>query len=105
MATSIARQSLPSWATEFFHTVFGAIQQLGLVKGTFVVFFWVMHYAVFKLYRGRLSDRQREIDRLAADNHEYRDRWLQLHDKQQGYVPTVQKPAKSVKAPSNKERK
>jgi hypothetical protein len=58
------------------------IQQLGVVKGTFVVFFWTAHAALFLLYRGRLKDRQKEIDRLAAENKEHRDRFTALLDKQ-----------------------
>ena len=33
------------------------------------------------MYNGRLKDRQDEINRLAADNHEYRDRFLAMLDK------------------------
>lgn len=58
------------------------ISDLGVVKGTFVVFFWVMHAALFTLYRGRLADRQSEINRLAVENREYRERFTALLDKQ-----------------------
>lgn len=36
------------------------------------------------MYNGRLQDRQEEINRLAADNHEYRDRFLAVIDKHFG---------------------
>lgn len=58
------------------------ITSLGVVKGTFVVFFWVAHAAIFGLYRGRLLDRQKEIDRLARENKEYRERFTALLDKE-----------------------
>ena len=58
------------------------IQDLGVVKGTFVVFFWLAHAALYGLYRGRLKDRQREIDRLAAENKDYRERFTALLDKE-----------------------
>jgi hypothetical protein len=58
------------------------IKELGVVPGTLVVFFWVMHGWVFWLYKGRLADRQAEINRIAAENKEYRDRFTALLDKQ-----------------------
>ncbi len=63
------------------------IKNLGLVKGTFVVFFWIMHAMYFRAMRGRLEDRQKEIDRVAAENHEYRERFLAIIDKNNGYKP------------------
>lgn len=54
------------------------IAQLGWVKGTFTVFFWAAHWWIYKLYKGRLEDRQKEIDRLAEDNHEYREHFMKL---------------------------
>ena len=38
------------------------------------------------LYRGRLNDRQKQIDNLAKENKEYRDRFLELMDKHFGYT-------------------
>ena len=60
------------------------IAQLGWVKGTFTVFFWVAHFWIFQLYKGRLADRQAEIDRLATDNHEYREHFMKLLQNQRG---------------------
>ena len=65
----------------FFDTVRDLIAQFGWVKGTFTVFFWAAHFWIFRLYQGRLKDRQSEIDRLAADNHEYREQFMKLLDK------------------------
>lgn len=58
------------------------IHELGPVGGTFVAFFWIAHAALFNLYNGRLKDRQREIDRIAAENKEYRDRFTRFLDKE-----------------------
>ncbi len=60
---------------------------LGWVKGTFVLFFLMAHAWVYSLYRGRLSDRQREIDRLAKENREYRDRFIALMDRYHNIRP------------------
>ncbi|MCK5000732.1 MAG: hypothetical protein KAS23_14415 [Anaerohalosphaera sp.] len=68
-----------------FEEVLETIKSLGLTKGLFVVFFFTAHSYVFWLYRGRLKDRQKEIDRLASENHEYRDRFLKLLDKRFGF--------------------
>jgi F0F1-type ATP synthase membrane subunit b/b' len=67
-------------------TILQFIQTLGWVKGVFAIFFFLMHGLYFMAMRGRLKDRQREIDRLAADNKEYRERFVAMIDKAQGYT-------------------
>lgn len=67
---------LPSW-----DTVLKFIETLGWVKGVFTIFFFLAHFWIWRLYLGRLKDRQKEIDRLAKENHEYRDRLFELFDK------------------------
>ena len=57
------------------------IHDLGLLRGLFAIFFLGMHAWVFALYNGRLQDRQKEIDRLAEENKEYRNRFTALLDK------------------------
>lgn len=60
---------------------------LGFTKGILFAFFFIMHGMVFWLYRGRIKDRQREIDRLAEDNRAYRERYLAFHDEKFNYKP------------------
>jgi hypothetical protein len=69
----------------FWETVKDFIIAFGWTKGVFAIFFFLAQLAVWSLYMGRLKDRQREIDKLAKDNHEYRDRLLALLDKHLGY--------------------
>ena len=47
------------------------------------MFSWVrsLNSRIHQQHREQLQDRQREIDRLAEDNHAYRDRFLALLDK------------------------
>jgi len=66
-------------------TILKFIQSLGLVKGIFVIFFFLMHGLYFLAMNGRLKDRQAEIDRITADNREYRERFLSILDESQGY--------------------
>jgi len=66
---------------KFWETVKDYIIAFGWAKGVFTIFFFLAHYWLFKMYNGRLADRQEEINRLAADNHEYRDRFLAMLDK------------------------
>jgi len=63
------------------------IQAVGLLKGTFTLFFFGAHWVIYKLYRGRIDDRQSEINRLAKDNHDLRDRLLAIVDRQINYKP------------------
>jgi hypothetical protein len=68
---------MPSW-----DQIWTFVHELGVVKGTFVLFFWVAHAAYFALQNGRLKDRQKEIDRLAGENKDYRDRFTALLDRE-----------------------
>ncbi len=68
-------ECLPSWSTVKDYVI-----AFGWVKGVFTIFFFLAHAWIYSLYRGRLKDRQKEIDRLAEDNHEYRERFLRLLD-------------------------
>jgi hypothetical protein len=70
------------------------IKALGWAKGVFTVFFFMAHAYIFSLYRGRLSDRQKEIDRIAAENREYRERFLKLMDDKFSYPPSQKKSRK-----------
>lgn len=77
------------------------IGELGWVKGVFAVFFFVAHGWIYAMYSGRLQDRQKEIDRLAADNREYRERFLMILDEHVGYEkpapPALPKPQSGKK--------
>lgn len=68
----------------FFTEIF---KNFGFIKSIFIIFFIGAHIWIYCLYRGRLNDRQKEIDRLAKDNREYRERFLSLMDKQFNYNP------------------
>lgn len=59
--------------------------EFGLLEGVFTAFFFGAHGVIYKLYQGRLIDRQNEIDRLAVDNREYRERFLSLIDAKFSY--------------------
>ncbi|GAN32714.1 MAG: hypothetical protein DYG83_01595 [Candidatus Brocadia sp. AMX2] len=70
------------------------ILALGLIKGLFFAFFFIMHLWIFLLYKGRIKDRQKEIDRLAAENREYRERFLAFYDEKFNYIPPKSKHGK-----------
>lgn len=61
---------------------FGEINGL-LIVGIIIMFSWVrsLNSRIHQQYQQHLQDRQHEIDRLAADNREYRERFLVLLDK------------------------
>lgn len=50
----------------------------GIWAVLFLVTLIALYYWVERLHQGRLDDRQREIDRLAEDNREYRELFLRL---------------------------
>lgn len=57
------------------------IFDFGWTKGVFTIFFFLAHFWIWMLYKDRIKDRKEEIDRLAQDNKEYRDRFLAFIDK------------------------
>ena len=61
---------------------FGEVNGL-LILGIVLMFRWVWrsNAHIHRQHREQLQDRQREIDRLAADNRVYRDRFLAMLDK------------------------
>jgi cell division protein FtsL len=66
----------PTW-----DQIVALVTSLGVVKGLFVIFFISAHGVIFATYNGRLRDRQKDIDRLAAENKEHRERFTALIDK------------------------
>jgi len=46
--------------------------------GLFGALFALSLFIIKRLYEGRLEDRQKEIDRLAQENHDYRDKFMVL---------------------------
>ena len=77
----------PSW-----DTIKDFIITFGWVKGTLTLLFWVFHIWIYKLYNDRLKDRQAEINRLAQDNREYRERFLAVLDKHFDYQVPIKPP-------------
>lgn len=73
-----------SYLTELWGILKDAIVSLGLLRGIFALFFWIAHFWIYRLYNGRLKDRQKEIDNIAAENRQYRERFLALIDKHLG---------------------
>jgi hypothetical protein len=73
--------------TNYLEVAISYIEKFGWTKGMFALFFFMSHGWIFHLYNGRLSDRQGEIDRLAADNREYRERYLARLDQHFNYSP------------------
>jgi len=72
--------STPDW-----NTIKDFIVTMGWTKGVFTIFFFMTHGWVYILYNGRVKDRQKEIERLAADNREYRERFLKILDEHYDY--------------------
>lgn len=70
----------PAVITDFFNTVKDFVITFGWAKGILTIFFFLAHYWIFRQYDGRLKDRQKEIDRLAEENAEYRNRFLDMLD-------------------------
>lgn len=82
---------------ELLKTLLQFIRTLGWTKGVFAVFFFLMQGAVFWLYWGRLKDRQAEINRLALENREYRDHFMEVlknHQEPQKKLPVKEKGVK-----------
>ena len=68
--------SLMAWMDAFS----GFFNNLSVIDGILLVLVIVFHRTTMRSYEGRLSERQTEIDRLAAENREYRDRFTRILD-------------------------
>ncbi len=68
-----------------WQTIKEFLETFGKKDGLFILTFFLLHGWVYLQYTGRLKDRQKEIDRLAQDNHEYRTRLLAIMDKHFSY--------------------
>lgn len=66
--------------SSFLSSFIEAVKTFGWERALFTTFFFGMHYAVYKLYLGRLQDRKDEIDRLREENNDYRERFIALLD-------------------------
>lgn len=73
------------------------LREHGLVAGGAAILFFGFHWWIYHLYEmriadarasadARVSDRQKEIDRLLAENSEYRDRFIELFDRMERRV-------------------
>lgn len=61
--------------------VFGDfIANLTPIEGILLVLVLVFHRTTIKSHKMRVVDKQKKIDRLAKENHEYRDRFMYLLD-------------------------
>ena len=63
-----------------WNAISDVLKEFGIWGGLFVIFFLGMHFWIYRLYENRFSERQQEIDRLAKENHEYRERFQKLID-------------------------
>ena len=63
--------------SEFFST-------LTFIEGVLLILLLLGGFWIYKSQQRQLDDRQREIDRLAADNREYRDRFERIMNQKLG---------------------
>jgi len=79
-----------------FSDFLSACHQFGLLRGTFAFFFFLAHAWVWWLYEQRVRDAKQQIARVAAENHDYRDRFLELLDNKFGFKSQLNAPPKPL---------
>ena len=57
---------------------------LTFIEGVLLILLLLGGFWIYKSQQRQLDDRQREIDRLAADNREYRDRFERMMNQKLG---------------------
>lgn len=57
------------------------LANLSFTEGALLILLILGVFWLYKSQQSRLDERQRELDRLAADNRDYRDRFERLHDR------------------------
>ena len=55
--------------------------KLTFTEGVLVFLIFFGGLWIYKSHNRQLDDRQKELDRLAKDNHRYRDRFEQMQDR------------------------
>jgi len=78
---------LQTTVSGFFESFLEFMKQLGWAKGGLSFIVLLIHFWIFYMYRTNMRDKQRQIDALAADNREFRDRFLSIIDNQHGFTP------------------
>lgn len=68
--------------TEFFNN-------LSVTEGVLIILVVLFYRGTIKSYHRQLDDRQKEIDRLALDNREYRDKFAQFVDRELRLQPDL----------------
>ena len=71
--------------SSLFSSFIEAANAFGWERALFTAFFFGMHYAVYRLYLGRLRDRKEEIDRLREENNDYRERFIAILDERMDF--------------------
>lgn len=71
--------------SSFFNSFIEAVRTFGWERALFTFFFFGMHYAVYKLYVGRLQDRKEEIERLREENNDYKERFIAMLDERMDF--------------------
>lgn len=72
-------------AIELYNKTLQLIGAIGPTDAALFILVVALYLSFHFQVKGRLKDRQKEIDRLAGDNHLYRDRFLSLIDKNFNY--------------------
>ena len=67
----------------FWEGFVGLVKEAGLLGALFSVFFLGVHYWLYRVYEKRVQELKDQIDRLAEENHEYRDRFMDRLDNAQ----------------------
>lgn len=74
------------------HDVTEFLKHFGLLKGCFVLFFCGAHWIIFRLYGLRVKDCKEQINLIAGENREYRERFLSILDNKFGYQTKLNDP-------------
>jgi hypothetical protein len=62
-----------------------SVNNFGVTKTLFLLGSITGQGVIYWMYYGRINDKQKEIDRIAIENREYRERLLQLMDRATNY--------------------
>lgn len=72
-------------------------KELGWERGFFFLIIGLFQWFLHRQYRVNLDARKEQIDLLAQENKDYRDRFIQLMDKQYGLKAPRTPPSKTSK--------
>ncbi len=66
--------------SKIFLNLHKLVKEVGTYQSLFIIFFIGVHIYIRRLYDANMADKQNQINRLAEENKEYREKFIKMVD-------------------------